>query len=98
MGSPGSPTCAICLCAYSEYQFYQSARDFAILHRLPDADILFRGARYVDDIIFLAVYDATSMENRLLAESVIAHMFKHTYHENMIIEPEPSEGRVVSLP
>ena len=92
MGSPGSPTYAICLCAYSEYQFYQSARDFAILHRLPDADILFRGARYVDDIIFLAVYDATSRENRLLAESVIAHLFGHTYHENMIIEPEPSEG------
>ena len=22
MGSPGSLTCAICLCAYSEYQFY----------------------------------------------------------------------------
>ena len=58
MGSPGSPTFTIiCLCAYSEYQFYQSARDFAILHRLPDADILFRGARYVGDIIFLAVYD-----------------------------------------
>ena len=46
----------------------------------------------MDDIIFLAVYDATSRENKLLAESVIAHLFGHTYHENMIIEPEPSEG------
>ena len=45
MGSPGSPTYAICICAYCEYQFHQSLRDFARLHKSPEWERVYRAAR-----------------------------------------------------
>ena len=92
MGSPGSPTYAICLCAFSEFEFHQSVHDFAILHKVDDWESFFAAFRYVDDILFLIIYDARLPLSKRVAESIIAHMFNRTYHENMIIEPEPSDG------
>ena len=92
MGSPGSPTYAICICAYCEYQFHQSVRDFAHLHKIPDWERIFRAARYVDDILFVTVYDASSPESLRLAQSVVRHVFDGAYHSDMTIEAEPSDG------
>ena len=39
---------AICICAYCEYQFHQSVRDFAKLHRIPDWERIYRAAIVAD--------------------------------------------------
>ena len=78
MGSPGSPSYAICICMYYEHQFHQSLHD----HKR-----LVRGKRYIDDLFALVAFDKTDRSSYDRARAIIARL-EHAYHPDMKLKPE----------
>jgi hypothetical protein len=79
MGSPISPVLAIMVAAYYENMFYLDCGS--------DAECRFRGMRYVDDILAMAVYDEKKIGDEKKMLNVL-DKFENCYHEDLTLEKE----------
>ena len=91
MGSPGSPSYAICVCMYFEHQFHQSIYDINIIHRTNPNKLFLRAQRYIDDLMAILAYDVNDIESYIRA-CIRRKALSLAYHENMLLKAELTNG------
>ena len=89
MGSPGSPSYAICICMYYENQFYNSIYDIQKLSTiLPSDALIIQAKRYIDDVLTFFAYDVTKPATLAIAK-IFTNALKYAYHPNMKFKDVP---------
>ena len=91
MGSPGSPSYAICICMYYmyEHQFYHSIYDIQKISTiLPTNALIIRAKRYIDDVLTFVAYDNTNPATLAIAK-IFINALKYAYHPNMKFKDVP---------
>ena len=93
MGSPCSPTLAICVCAYYEHLLMQKLRHYEFNNETYDCTPILGAIRYVDDLQAFIPIDSSDNETKELAKSIIKTIQEDTYHPDMILKAEDTSGR-----
>ena len=96
MGSPGSPSYAICVCMYYEHQFHASMHDYNIITRTNPTTTYFRAQRYIDDLFAIFPYDKTDTTSFIHAK-IRKHILSIAYHHNMKLKEELTTSKFTFL-
>ena len=93
MGSPCSPTLAICVCAYYEHLLTQKLKRYEFKNNTYDCTPIMGAIRYVDDLQAFIAFDKNDPESEELAKSIIQTMHKDAYHPDMKLKAESVSGK-----
>ena len=86
MGSPGSPSYAICICAYYEHLLHEKLRKFE--DTTEDLTPTIRGMRYIDDLLTVIAWNKQEPETKQRALTVQHMITNETYHQFMKLKCE----------
>jgi len=97
MGSPGSPSYAICICSYYEHLLYERLKRYDFNGDITDCSDIVQGRRYIDDLYAVAAWDATDPATKARATHLLYHIQTETYHEFMKLKTEDTTNPVSFL-
>ena len=104
MGSPGSPSYAICVCMYiNEHQFHASMHDYTTLYniitRTNPTTTYFCAQRYIDDLFAISPHDKTDTTSFIHAKirKHILSILSIAFHHNMKLKEELTTSKFTFL-
>ena len=70
MGSPGSPSYAICMCTYYEHLLHEKLKRFEHNGEIYDCTPITKGMRYIDDLLVFLAWDKSDAKPNDLADAI----------------------------
>lgn len=86
MGSPGSPSYAICICAYYEHLLHEKLTQFE--DTTEDLTPRVKGLRYIDDVLIIVAWNKQDHKTEERAQTILEMIRHETYHEFMKLKLE----------